>query len=136
MIEISVSIDAAIEDVWNTWNSVDDIQFWSFAADDWAAEGIINDLRVGGKIKNRNFAKDGSAEFIFEGTYTQVTPQKHLAYTLGDGRKVEVNFNQTDKGVLVQELFDPEAENPEEMQKQGWQGYLDNFKKHVESTVK
>ena len=29
--------------------------------------------------------------------------------------------------------FDAEETNPEEMQREGWQSILDNFKKHVES---
>jgi hypothetical protein len=33
----------------------------------------------------------------------------------------------------VVETFDPEQENPAEMQREGWQSILDNFKKHVEA---
>lgn len=133
MIKISVAIDAPIDVVWNTWNSVNDIQYWSFASDDWAAEGIENDVRKDGRFKNRNYAKDGSAEFMFEGTYTEVLPHEKLSYTLEDGRHVEVSFRETDHGVFLEQRFDPEKQNPEDMQKQGWQAYLDNFKKHVES---
>ena len=32
----------------------------------------------------------------------------------------------------VTETFDPEHENPEEMQRAGWQAILENFKKYVE----
>jgi hypothetical protein len=32
----------------------------------------------------------------------------------------------------VTELFDPETENSEELQKNGWQSILNNFKKAVE----
>jgi len=133
MIEVSVSINAPIEEVWQKWTSVEDIQYWSFASDDWAAEGIENDLREGGHFKNRNFAKDGSFEFMFSGTYTEVVPNQKLAYTLDDGRSVEVDFAETDNGVTIRQRFDPESENSEDMQKQGWQAYLDNFKKYVES---
>ena len=37
------------------------------------------------------------------------------------------------EGVKVVETFDPENENPDEMQKNGWQAILNNFKKHVEN---
>lgn len=133
MIEISVSINAPLKEVWEKYTSVDGIKHWSFASDDWAAEGIENDLRVGGSIKNRNFAKDGSAEFVFGGTYTEVVPEKRLSYTLGDGRKVEVDFEEVGRQTVLRQRFDPENQNPEEMQKQGWQAYLDNFKKYAES---
>lgn len=134
MIEISTHINTSAEEVWEKWTSVDGVKYWGFASDDWAAEGIENDVREGGTLKSRNFAKDGSFEFMLEGVYTKVAPQKYLAYTLGDGRKVEVNFEEADSGVTLRQLFEPETENPEDMQKQGWQAYLDNFKKYAEST--
>lgn len=132
MIEISVSIDAPLKEVWSKYVSVEGVKHWSFASDDWAAEGLENDVRVGGSLKNRNFAKDGSAEFVFGGTYTEVVPEKRLAYTLDDGRKVEIDFEETVQGVTITQRFDPETENSEEMQRAGWQAYLDNFKKYVE----
>lgn len=133
MIEISTLVNAPINEVWDKYNSVDGVQYWGFASEDWAAEGIENDLREGGTIKNRNFAKDGSFEFMFEGVYSEVVPQKRLAFTLGDGRKVEINFEAVDNGTRIQQFFDPETENSEDMQRQGWQSYLDNFKKYAES---
>lgn len=134
MISISVNIHAPLSEVWDKWIGVDGVQHWAFASDDWAAEGIENDVKPGGAFKSRNFAKDGSFEFIFGGTYDTVDPQKHVTYTLGDGRKVEVMFDETPDGVCMSKLFEPEAENPEKQQQEGWQAYLDNFKKYVESS--
>ena len=134
MITISVNIQAPLSEVWNKWISVDGVQHWAFASDDWAAEGIENDVKPGGAFKSRNFAKDGSFEFIFGGTYDTVDPKKRVTYTLGDGRKVEVMFDETPDGVRMSQLFEPEAENPEKQQQEGWQAYLDNFKKYVESS--
>lgn len=136
MIEIAITINAPLEVVWEKYTSVGDVQYWAFASDDWAAEGIENNLTVGGGIKNRNFAKDGSAEFMFSGVYTEVMPGKRLGYMLDDGRKVEVDFIDNGDTVELRQRFDPESGNPEEMQKDGWQAYLSNFKKHVESTDK
>lgn len=133
MIEISVTIHAPIATVWEKWVSVEGVQHWAFASDDWAAEGIENDPKPGGSFKSRNFAKDGSFEFIFGGTYNTVEPQKHVTQTLGDGRKVEVTFTETPEGVHMVQRFEPESENPEKMQQDGWQAYLNNFKKYVES---
>jgi len=51
---------------------------------------------------------------------------------MADGRKVEISFNEIPNGVEVIESFDPETQNPEEMQRGGWQAILDNFKSYVE----
>jgi uncharacterized protein YndB with AHSA1/START domain len=72
-------------------------------------------------------------EFIFGGVYQTVEPQKQLVYTLDDGRTVEVKFSATQHGVRIQQRFDAETENSVEQQQQGWQAYLDNFKKYVEA---
>lgn len=48
-------------------------------------------------------------------------------------RECEVFFEDLGDGnVRVVEVFDPENENPVEMQKAGWQEILNNFKKFVE----
>lgn len=136
MIKISVTIHAPLSEVWDKWVSVEGTQYWAFASDDWAAEGIENDPRPGGNFKSKNFAKDGSAEFIFGGTYDMVEPGKYAIQTLDDGRKVETTFEETTDGVHMIQQFDPEHENPEDMQQAGWQAYLNNFKKYVESSPK
>lgn len=93
-----------------------------------------NDLRVGGSLTSRMEAKDGSMGFDFGGIYTEVVENQKIAYTLGDGRKVEVYFEETAPGVIqVIEKFDPESENPVEFQKQGWQAILNHFKEYVET---
>ncbi len=78
-------------------------------------------------------AKDGSMSFDFGGEYTLVEKNKAIEYILGDGRKVEITFNETPNGVEIIEKFDPETQNPEEMQRAGWQAIMDNFKSYVES---
>ena len=78
-------------------------------------------------------AKDGSFSFDFEGVYTNVQPNKVIEYTMGDGRKVKIIFSENGNETKVTETFDPESENPIEMQRGGWQAILDNFKKYTES---
>jgi len=134
MIHISASINASIEKVWGKWISVSDIKNWAFASGDWASEGIENNVEVGGIFKARHFAKDGTAEFELSWTYVKVEPFKLLYYTMDDGRKVEVIFSQTEEGTQIEQSFEPETENPEEQQRAGWQAFLDNFKKFVESS--
>jgi hypothetical protein len=41
-------------------------------------------------------------------------------------------FEEVEGGVKVVEEFDPENENPEDMQRMGWQMILDRFKNYVE----
>jgi uncharacterized protein YndB with AHSA1/START domain len=80
-------------------------------------------------------AKDGSASFDLTGTYTGVEVHKLIAYTMDgdDARKVSTTFESNGETTTITETFDPEHENPIEMQRDGWQSILDNFKKYVES---
>ena len=133
MITIKTTIKASIEKVWEFWSSPEHITKWSFASPDWHTPYAENDLREGGKFKSTMAAKDGSMSFDFGGEYTLVEKYKAIEYVLEDGRKVEISFTETPNGVEVIESFDPETQNPEEMQRDGWQAILDNFKKYVES---
>jgi uncharacterized protein YndB with AHSA1/START domain len=94
------------------------------------------DLVPGGKLLWRMEAKDGSMGFDFEATLSEVIQNEKLSYTLADGRKVEVLFENSGMGCLITETFDPETENPPELQQQGWQAILDNFKKYAEAQNK
>jgi uncharacterized protein YndB with AHSA1/START domain len=78
-------------------------------------------------------SKDGTMRFDFEGEYTLVEQNKAIKYVMADGRKVAISFTAAPIGVTVFESFDPETENPEVLQQQGWQAILDNFKKYVEN---
>jgi uncharacterized protein YndB with AHSA1/START domain len=77
-------------------------------------------------------AKDGSFGFDFAGTYTEVVPNRRLAYSFGD-RGAIIDFSDESKGVRVTVSFDAEATHSEEQQREGWQAILNNFKRHVES---
>ncbi len=132
-ITVSVSVHAPIAKVWNCWTVPKHIVQWNAASDDWRCPASKNDVRVGGRFCATMAAKDGSASFDFEGTYTAVKKYELLAYTMADGRKVEVRFTSINGSTTVTETFDPESENPEEMQRQGWQAILDNFKRHTEA---
>jgi uncharacterized protein YndB with AHSA1/START domain len=133
-ITITTEIKSDIDTVWNTWTEPKHIKKWNNASPDWHTPKAENDLRKGGKFSSRMEAKDGSMGFDFSGTYDTVHPKQHLAYTLDDHRKVEIHFNESDSRVTITETFEPEQQNPIDMQRQGWQAILDNFKKYVEST--
>lgn len=132
MITIKATINTSINKVWKFWSLPEHITKWSFASPDWHTPYAENDLREGGKFKSTMAAKDGSMSFDFEGEYTLVKTNEAIEYVMADGRKVEVSFNETPNGVEIIESFDPETQNPEEMQRGGWQAILDNFKSYVE----
>ncbi len=77
-------------------------------------------------------AKDGSAGFDFAGGYTAVREHELIAYDLGDGRHVKIEFTPLPEGVEISQTFDPENENPPEFQRSGWQAILVNFKEYAE----
>lgn len=129
-ITVSTQIKAPISLVWQLWNSPESVTQWNFASDDWHCPSAENDLKPGGTFKYRMAAKDESFEFDFEGTYTVVEPLKRIVITLGDSREMDVLFDETEAGVTVTEIFDAEDLNSAELQKQGWQAILDNFKRH------
>ncbi|MCV2486313.1 SRPBCC family protein [Flavobacterium sp. SH_e] len=133
MITIKSTVNASLEKVWNYWNAPEHITKWAFASPEWHAPKAENDLREGGKFSTTMAAKDGSMSFDFGGEYTLVKENQAINYTMGDGRKTEITFEETPEGVEIIESFDPESQNPEEMQRAGWQAILDNFKNYVEN---
>ena len=131
-ITVERLVKAQLNKVWDAWNSPEDIKQWNAAQDDWHTTRSSVDLRAGGKFTSRMEAKDGSEGFEFEGTYTRIVPNKSIEYQMSDGREVKVEFIEQGGGVVVKETFDAEAENPPDVQRQGWQAILDNFGRHVE----
>ncbi len=80
-------------------------------------------------------AKDGSFGFDFAGVFGTVKQNEFLAYTIGDGRKVEITFTSYGKETKIVETFEAENENSIEIQRDGWQSILNNFKNYSESTI-
>ena len=134
-ITIETTVNAPLDTVWHAWTNADDIVQWNAASEDWHTTAAQVELQEGGTFSSRMEAKDGSMGFDFAGTYTQVITQELLEYRLGDGRMVQVRFSQTPQGVLVRETFDPEQTHPAELQRQGWQAILDNFKRYAEGKM-
>lgn len=132
-ITVSATVQQPAAKVWEYWNGPEHIQQWCAASDDWHAPAATNDLRVGGAFSTTMAAKDGSFSFDFGGVYDVVEPHSRIEYTLGDGRRVTIRFTEKNGQTEVEETFDPEGTNPEEMQRAGWQAILDNFKRYAES---
>lgn len=134
-ITIETTVNAPIERVWRAWTNPDDIVQWNAASDDWHTPQAAIDLQPGGSFHYRMEARDGSVGFDFTGRFTEVAEHRMIAVVMDDNREVVVEFISGVDAVTVRESFDAENENEAEMQRQGWQAILDNFAKHVESTV-
>jgi uncharacterized protein YndB with AHSA1/START domain len=134
-ITIEAFVQAPIRVVWKLWNTPEDIVRWNAASDDWHTPRAATDFKPGGKFQFRMEAKDGSAGFDFEGVYNAIQPRECIAYTLGDGRIVKINFTSTDTGTKIEETFEAENQNSIELQRAGWQSILNNFKKYAEDRL-
>jgi uncharacterized protein YndB with AHSA1/START domain len=133
-ITVEATVNAPVAKVWKALNTPDDIMQWNTPDPSWHTPSSENDLRVGGKFKNRMEAKDGSFGFDFEGIYDKVELHKEITYTMGDGRMATTLFTEQNGKTNIATTFDAETENDPEFQKQGWQAILNNFVKYVEST--
>jgi len=132
MITVETKVAAPLARVWKAYTTPQDIMRWNAASDDWHTTAATVDLRVGGLFSSRMEAKDGSMGFDFAGTYTKIEDQSLIEYEFGD-RKAEITFKQEADCVQVRVLFEPETENPIEMQRGGWQAILANFARYTES---
>jgi uncharacterized protein YndB with AHSA1/START domain len=92
-ITIENTVQAPVEKAWKLWTGPEHITKWSNASEDWHTPFAENDLRVGGKFLSRMEAKDGSFGFDFGGVYDEIKTNELIAYTIGDGRKVEISFS-------------------------------------------
>lgn len=132
-ISVDTIINSPIEKVWEHWHNPESIVKWNHASSDWHCPSANNDFKVGGTFSYTMSAKDGSSSFDFNGMYTKIESLKTIETTLGDGRKVSVEFEPVDnENTIVTESFDTEEENSIDQQRQGWQSILDNFKKYCE----
>ena len=64
-IKIDITILKPIDKVWNYLIDPEHMVNWNFANEEWHCPKAENDFRVGGKLKTRMEAKDGSFGFDF-----------------------------------------------------------------------
>lgn len=132
-IIINTLINADLKKVWDYYTTPAHVTKWNFADPSWHCPSATNDMQVGGKYSARMEAKDGSFGFDFEAVYDEIINCEKFTYTMSDKRQVTVEFKNNNYQTEVIVTFDPEKENPIEMQKEGWQSILSNFKKYTES---
>ena len=132
-ITVAATVKAPADKVWQLWTGTEHITKWNNASPEWHTPRAENDLKPGGNFLFRMEAKDGSFGFDLVGVYDVIKPNEYIEYTLGDGRKVKINFVQSGNETKITETFEAEMENTVELQRTGWQAILDNFKHYAEN---
>ncbi len=131
-ITISVTVNAPVARAWDVFTNPAHITKWNFADDSWHCPTASNDVKTGGAFKSRMEAKNGSMGFDFEGTYSKVINLELIEYSLAE-REVQIRFEAvSSEQTRLIETFDIEDENSAELQRNGWQAILENYKKQVE----
>ena len=131
-ITVEAIIEAPIETVWNFWTKPEHVMHWNFASKDWHCPKATSDFNIGGEFHYSMAAKDGSVAFDFCGTFTKIIDQSFIEIYLEDGRELNIQFESEGSSTKIIETFEPEEVNSMELQKQGWQAILDNFKTYAE----
>ena len=131
-ITVQALVQADKQKVWDYYTQPEHITQWNFADPSWHCPAATNDLNIGGKYVARMEAKDGSFGFDFEAVYTELNPSNSLSYEFG-GRHATVQLSEQDGSTAISVSFDPETENPINLQQQGWQAILNNFKSYTEN---
>jgi uncharacterized protein YndB with AHSA1/START domain len=131
-ISITANINAPQDKVWTYYTDPQHIVNWNFADPSWHCPSAENDMKVGGIYNARMEAKDGSFGFDFRAIYTEIVNGESFTYGF-DGREVDVNLKSDGDQTVINVTFDPESENPIELQQAGWQAILNNFKAYIES---
>lgn len=134
-ITVEALVAAPPAQVWHVYTRPEHIIHWNAASEDWHTPRAEVDLRVGGSFSSRMEAKDGSMGFDFSGVYTQIEPERLLAYQFGD-RHATVRFDARDGATRVSVAFDPESTFSLEQQQQGWQAILHRFAQYVSELSK
>jgi uncharacterized protein YndB with AHSA1/START domain len=132
-VTIEATILAEPSKVWDYYTNPKHIVNWNFADPSWYCPKAENDLSLGGKYLARMEAKDGSFGFDFEAIYTNINEGIGFSFCLLDGRNVDFKIEENDSNSNVVIVFDAENENSIELQKQGWQAILNNFKNYTEN---
>ena len=131
-LEVRATIAAPLDQVWDKWTQAAHVVNWNFAHESWCCPRAQVDFCVGGTSSYRMEAKDGSMGFDLNATFSAIEDHKQILSVLADGRKVAVDFSVEDKQTIVVQRFEPEQENPLELQQGGWQAILNQFKSYCE----
>ena len=132
-MKVAITVKDSLEHVWECWTQPDHIKEWYHAADTWYVPSAESDFKEGGAFKTRMAAMDKSGAFDFAGTFTSIVKHERIAFTLDDGRKVLVKFEEDEDGINITEEFDAAPGQAPDAQQMGWQLILRSFKSYVEN---
>lgn len=131
-ITVSTTVNAPVEKVWALWTDPAHITKWNSASSDWHTPEAENDVREEGRFRFRMESRDGSMGFDFTGTYQNVEEYREISYVMDDGRAAQIIFTPQEKQTAITETFEAEGTHSEDMQREGWQAILNNFKAYAE----
>jgi uncharacterized protein YndB with AHSA1/START domain len=131
-IIINTTVSADKQKAWDYYTKPEHITKWNFADPSWHCPKATNDLNVGGRYFARMEAKDGSFGFDFDAVYKEVNKGQSFSYEFG-GRLATIVFDEANGQTKVTVTFDPETDNSIDLQRQGWQAILNNFKNYTET---
>lgn len=132
MISVQTTINGAIDKVWEFWTLPEHIVKWNFPSEDWQTTSAENEVKLQGKFKYTMKEKKGSGGFDFEGIYTDVKVFSLIEYKLFDNRTGSIRFEENNGIVNLTEIFEPNSQDPEDLQRQWCQAVINNFKDYVE----
>jgi uncharacterized protein YndB with AHSA1/START domain len=128
----SVEVYASKEKVWQMWATPQHIMQWNNISDEWHTPYVENNLEPQGRFLFRMGLKHGSVGFDYKGRYDEVTPYEKISILLDDGRTSTITFSGSNP-VLITERFDPDGNEPVDMQRDFCQAILNSFKKYTEN---
>ena len=120
-VTITRVLKAPIALVWEAMTEPKHLVHWYHADEDWTTPFAEMDMKVGGKIRIGFGSPDGKNDFVFTGTFTEVTPPKFMAYAIDDGRAVTTRLTELGpKQTKLEVTFALETTFSEEQQRDGW----------------
>ena len=130
-VTVETVVEATSTEAWRLYTSPEAIRHWNVASPEWCCPAAEIDLQVGGRHWARMEARDGSAGFDFAGTYEEIDAPRALTLRLDDGRQSRTTFDEEGRGTRVRTVFDADASHSADMQREGWQSILDNYRDYV-----
>jgi len=131
-LKVSQDINASLSKVWEIWNDPKAIVQWNPVSDHWETSDENNLIKEGEKFFSRKQSNNESAKLDLEGTYDEVLHEDTIAYTMKDGQKVRIKFEENGDKTTVTTTFDADDNLSEEAQEKSWKQILKSLKQFVE----
>lgn len=120
-VTITRVLNAPIALVWEALTEPKHLVHWYHADDDWTTPFAEVELKKGGKLRIGFGSPDGKNDFVFGGTFTEVTPPTLMAFVMDDGRPTTTRLTEQGPSQTKLEVtFGLETTFSEEQQRHGW----------------